>query len=211
LPEQVRLDNGCPWGGWYDLPTAFELWLIGLGLGVHFNPPRVPEDNGVIERFNGLGQVWAEVHKCASVAEAQQRLDFVDEIQRQYMPSVQGKSRLEAYPGLRHSGRAYSPAWEQQSWSLARAEEALQAHVACRKVGSQGHISLYYRRVYVGQARRGSDVQVQYDSGSKMWVISSAAGKTLRSVPAVEITRDKIMTLAMSEEAKAKRRGPSAK
>src|SRR5262249_9100183 len=83
LPEEVRRDNGHPWGGWYDLPTTFALWLIGLGLKVHFNPARQPQENGVIERFNGLGQRWAEVSKCRSVAEAQAHLDEVDEIQRE--------------------------------------------------------------------------------------------------------------------------------
>jgi hypothetical protein len=206
MPEQVRLDNGCPWGGWFDLPTSFALWLVGLGVSPHFNPPRTPQDNGVIERFNGLGQVWGELPKCKTPEEAQEQLDFVDEVQREYMPSVGGKSRLEAQEGLRHSGRAYSRQWEEENWSLVKAEEALETHVASRKVGSQGRISLFYRQVYVGLAERGSEVQVQYDRGSKMWVISKAGGKVLRTVPAIEISREKIMTLTTCEEAKAKKR-----
>jgi hypothetical protein len=30
-PDRVRVDNGPPWGSREDLPTAFALWLIGLG------------------------------------------------------------------------------------------------------------------------------------------------------------------------------------
>jgi hypothetical protein len=207
LPEQVRLDNGWPWGGWFDLPTAFALWLMGLGLKAHFNPPSTPQDNGVIERFNGLGQVWGELGKCQTVAEAQGRLDFADEVQREHMPSVGGKSRLQAHEGVRHSGRPYSREWEEENWSLQKAEEALETYLASRKVGSQGRISLCYRQVYVGKALHGSEVQVQYDRGSKMWVISRAGGTTVRTVPAIEISREKIMTLATCEEAKAKKRG----
>lgn len=207
LPEEVRLDNGWPWGGWYDLPTAFALWLVGLGLKVHFNPAGRPQDNGVIERCNGLGQRWAEVGQCCSAAEAQEHLDGVDDIQRAYMPSVGGQSRMQAYAAVRHSGQAYSRAWEEEQWSLARVEEALEAQVATRKVDAQGRISLYYRTVYVGAKLRGQEVQVQYDRGSKAWVMSSAAGKVVRAVPAIEVSREKIMTLTMHEEAKAKRRG----
>jgi hypothetical protein len=206
LPEEVRLDNGSPWGGWYDLPTAFALWLIGLGLKVYFNPAGRPQANGVIERFNGLGQRWAEVQQCSSLAQAQAQLNEVDEIQRQYMPSSAGPSRLQAYPTVRHSGRSYSPQWEEANWDLDQVEDALEAQVAQRKVGAQGRISLYYRPVYVAERMRGQEVQVQYDRGSKMWVISSAAGKVLRTVAAIEISREKIMTLTTYQEAKEKKR-----
>jgi transposase InsO family protein len=207
LPEEVRLDNGCPWGGRYDLPTVFALWLMGLGLGVRFNPARQPQQNGVIERFNGLGQRWAELDKCSSVAEAQAHLDGADEIQREYMPSVGGQSRLQAYEGLKHSGRRYSRQAEEENWNLDKAEEVLETYRGKRKVGSQGRISMYYRQVYVAQREAGVEVLVQYDKASKMWLISTEAGKVLRMVPAIEISREKIMTLTMYEEAKEKRRG----
>lgn len=207
LPEGMRLDNGFPWGGWFDLPTSFTMWLYGLDLKVHFNPPATPEENGVIERFNGLGQRWAEVGRCVSVAQLQEQLNEVDEIQREHMPSIQGKSRMQAYTAVRHSGRPYSRQWEEENWSLEKAEDVLETYRAKRKVGSQGRISLYYRPVYVSERQRGSEVHIQYDRGSKMWVISTAAGAVLRTVPAIEVTREKIMTLTMYEEAKEKRRG----
>jgi hypothetical protein len=207
LPEGVRLDNGIPWGGWYDLPTVFAMWLYGLSLKVHFNPPATPEDNGVIERFNGLGQRWGEVNRCISVAQLQERLNEVDEIQREYMPSIEGKSRMQAFAAVRHSGRPYSRQWEEENWSLERAEEVLETYRAKRKVGAQGRISLYYRQVYVSERMRGSEAQVQYDRGSKMWVISSEGGDVVRTVPAIEVSREKIMTLEMYKEAKEKRKG----
>jgi hypothetical protein len=207
LPEEIRLDNGSPWGGWYDLLTVFALWLIGLKLKVHFNPPAKPRHNGVSERFNGLGQRWAEVSQCRSVAQAQAQLDEVDEIQRAYMPCRGGPSRLQGCAAVRHSGRVYSREWEEENWSLESVQEVLETQVAQRKVGSQGRISLYYRQVYVAERLHGREVLVQYDRGSNMWVISLADGKVVRTVPAVEVSREKIMTLTMYQEAKEKRRG----
>jgi hypothetical protein len=211
LPAELRLDNGSPWGGAFDLPTVFALWLIGLGLRLHFNPACQPQQNGVIERNNGLGQRWAEVRQCHSAAEVQAKLEEVDEVQRAYMPSVAGRSRLAAYPGLRHSGRSYSREWEEASWSLAAVESVLEGIVAKRRVGGTGQITLYYRRVYVGREQAGREVRVQYDKGSHMWVVIGADGRGLRAVPAVEVDREKIMTLTMYEEPKAKKRRRDAR
>ena len=117
-PERIRVDNGVPWGSWGDLPTGLALWLIGTGMAVDWNPPRRPQDNGVVERSQGTAKRWAEPGVCASAAELQRRLEEMDVIQRQEYPSVRGRSRLEAFPQLAHSGRAYTRAWEQEHWSL---------------------------------------------------------------------------------------------
>jgi hypothetical protein len=49
LPGGLCVDNGKPWGSWSDLPTALALWLLGLGIALHWNPPRRPWKNGVVE------------------------------------------------------------------------------------------------------------------------------------------------------------------
>ncbi len=103
------MDNGVPWGSWGDLPTDLALWLIGLEVGLDWNPPARPQDNGVVERSQGTAKRWGEPQTCDSPEELQRRLEELDGIQRQEYPSVGGRSRLEAYPGLAHSGRAYTP------------------------------------------------------------------------------------------------------
>jgi hypothetical protein len=202
LPEELRLDNGCPWGGWFDLPTALELWLAGLGVEVVFNPPRQPRYNGVVERGHGTSRRWAEIENCPSLAAAQEKMNFVDRIQRERMGSIAGQSRRAAFPGLAHSGRAYSRSWEETNWDLAKAEAVLEAHVGRRLVSKQGQVSVCGRAVRIGPKHAGITVNLQYDSGSKMWVISAAeGGNTLRCVVATEITRENIMTLTMGKKA----------
>src|SRR5438132_5785588 len=44
LPGRFRVDNGWPWGSHGDFPTELSLWLIGLGLGIHWNNPRSPQE-----------------------------------------------------------------------------------------------------------------------------------------------------------------------
>ena len=198
----MRLDNGLPWGSRVEhLPTGLALWLVGLGVSVLFNPPRTPQDNGVVERSNGTGQRWAEVRKCRQAAERQEKIDFADRIQREKLRRVQGKTRLEAFPGLTHSGRAYSLEWEEDNWDLNITEALLEGYAVLRKVSSQGQVTIYQRRVSLGKHHAGRQTRVQYDSGSKMWVLSGAEDNlTLRCVPATEVTRERIFTLALCEQ-----------
>ena len=82
-PRRLRLDNGIPWGAMVDLPSELTLWLLGLDIDITFNPPRRPQDNGVIERSQGTGKRWAEPGACANAKELQRRLKDMDVIQRE--------------------------------------------------------------------------------------------------------------------------------
>jgi hypothetical protein len=205
-PGEVRLDNGIPWGGWYDVPTVFALWLFGLGVGVHFNPPRQPQENGVIEQSNGSAQRWVDLTTYGSVAAVQTALDESDEVQRSYMSYAAGQSRLVVFPELQHSGREYSRVWEQQHWDLTLAQAELERYQPRRRVCKQGRISLYYRQLYVGSTWAEQEIEVCYDVTTNMWVLQGLDGRGVKSVPAVEVNRDAIMTLQMYCAAKAKRR-----
>lgn len=198
LPAALRLDNGLPWGPLYELPPALALWLAGLGITLHFIPVGQKQLNGVIERSQGTGQRWGEPWTCATPAELQQRLDALDQIQREEYPSLQGRSRWAVFPQLRHSGRTYTPQGEAAQWELRRAQEYLAGHTAGRRVNRQGQVWIYGRRYSVGVKHRGQAVWVYYDAGSEEWVISEDGGRVLRRLRAMEITQECIMGLQVS-------------
>jgi hypothetical protein len=200
LPLEMRLDNGWPWGGWFDLPTPLALDLAGLGLGLHYNDPRSPRQNAVVERSHQTSQGWAEPHACACTAELQARLDETDAIQRGEYPHKWAKSRMEAYPGLAHSGRVYSSEWERQRWSLAEAQQYLASHVALRRVGREGRVSVYDRRYSVGRVNGGKAAMVQYDPESGEWLFSSQEGILWCRHPAEQITAGRVRALDLSAE-----------
>jgi transposase InsO family protein len=52
-PGGLRVDNGSPWGLKSGLPPDLALWLIGLGVGLSWIPPRPPQSNGKVERCHG--------------------------------------------------------------------------------------------------------------------------------------------------------------
>ena len=117
-PGTVRVDNGGPWGSAGDLPPELALWLIGLGIDMHWNDPHSPTQNGVVERSQGMSKRWAEPGQCDTPEQLQERLEEMDAIQREEYPSIGGLSRTVAYPGLVHSGRRYSEAWERRNCSV---------------------------------------------------------------------------------------------
>jgi hypothetical protein len=196
------VDNGVPWGSWGDLPTDLALWLIGLGVGVDWNPPRRPQDNGVIERSQGTGKRWAEPGTCATAGELQRRLEQMDDIQRREYPSVRGRTRLEAFPGLAHSGRAYTPAWERAHWSLAAVAAHLAGYAVPRRVDKSGTVSVYNRTHYVGKCHAGKTVHVMFDPEALEWIFADEKGQQLRSRPAPEISRESVIGLKVTHRRK---------
>jgi hypothetical protein len=173
------VDNGVPWGSWGDLPTDLALWLIGLGMSVDWNPPRRPQDNGVVERSQGTAKRWAEPGVCATAEELQRRLEEMDVIQRQEYPSLRGRSRLETFPELAHSGRVYTPAWERAHWSLAAVAAHLAGYAVPRRVNQSGTVSVYNRNHYVRNIYMGKTVYVMFDPEALEWIFVDEKGQQL--------------------------------
>ena len=197
-PERLRVDNGVPWGSSGDLPPDLALWLVGLGVATTPNPPRRPQDNGVIERSQGTAKRWAEPGACATAAELQRRLREADLIQREEYPSLGGRTRLEAYPGLRHSGRPYSRAWERRHWDPGLVLAHLASEVVSRKVDRSGTVSLYNTNHYVGKLHAGKTVFVMLDPHRCEWLFADEQGRQLRAQPAVQLARRRIETLTVT-------------
>jgi hypothetical protein len=194
LPEQVRVDNGTPWGSSDDLPTPLALWLVGLGIAVHRNDPCRPQQNGVVERSMGTLKRWSEPHACASVAHWQARLDHEEDVYRTGYPLPGGLTRWQRWPGLRHSGRPYTRRWEDRRWSLARAVDHLANYTLERKVSSKGYVSLFNRSYPVGRVLAGRVVKVCLDPLRPEWlVLDRQSAAQLRGIPAETVTRRHIV------------------
>jgi hypothetical protein len=195
LPRWVRVDNGYPWGNFNDLPTVLALWLLGLGVQVHWNDPCHPEQNPKVERSQGTGSRWAEPWTCRSARDLQRRFDREDRVQREWYPAVAGRGRLAAFPDLAHSGRRYTRGWERRHWDLGQAVQQLAAYQAVRKVSTAGHVGVYDTSYYVGRQYAGQSVYVQLDPEALVWVVSDPAGRQVRTHAAKQITRARIRAL----------------
>jgi hypothetical protein len=201
-PQRLRVDNGAPWGSSGDLPTDLELWLKGLGVGLECNPPRSPQDNGKVERSQGTAKQWGEPGQCDTPEEFQKRLDVMDLIQREEYPSLGGRSRLEAYPGLANSGRPYTPQWEETAWDFEAAAAHLSGYVARRLASRSGKISVYNKNYHVGILHSNKAVYLTFDPDTIEWVVSDGEGCQLSRKRSEEISRENILALRVTHRRK---------
>lgn len=197
-PAAIRVDNGTPWGSAGDLPTDLALWIIGLGPGMIWNPPRRPQANGVVERSQGTAKRWAEPETCRDLTELQSRLEQQDHIQRARYPRIQGLSRMEAFPGLAHSGRPYAVDQESEQWQMPRVLSHLAEYQLVREVNSSGAISLYNRNKYVSRRLYRQHVYISLDPETVEWVFANAEGVCYGRKKAEELTAEQIRRLEVS-------------
>jgi hypothetical protein len=203
-PRRLRVDNGAPWGSSGDLPTDLELWLKGMGVGLECNPPRSPQDNGVVERSQGTAKRWGEPDRCDTPEEFQGRLDLMDLIQREEYPGPGGRGRLETYPGLAHSGRRYTRRWERAEWDFEAAKEHLAGFAARRLVSRSGKISVYNKNYHVGVIHSGKSVYLTFDPETSEWVVSDEEGRQLSRKPSELISRENILALRVAQRRKTR-------
>lgn len=195
LPRGLRVDNGHPWGLNSGLPPGLALWLMGLGIDMAWIPPGQPQHNGKVERCNGVTQQWAEPAKRGSRLELQEHLNRECLIQRERYPSIGGRPRIEAFPGLRLIERPYSAGAEESLWDLSRVDQFLGEQVLYRRANAKGAIWLYGWGRGLGREHRGKEVFVIFDKSSRSWIASDHQGRELKNLPAEELSRERILAL----------------
>jgi len=198
LPDRVRVDNGFPWGTSRDLPPELALWLIGLAVGLIWNPAGQPTCNPKVERCNGLTQQWGELHRCTDSRQAAQVLAWAGSIQREEYPAIRGRTRREVFPQLGTPRRVYRRSQEAARWDLSRVDAFLAQGCWRRRVDRNGRISIYGHGRSVGRAWAHQEVVLRFEASSRCWMVSNQDGDLIKQIPASELTRERILALAVS-------------
>jgi hypothetical protein len=201
-PDQIRVDNGYPWGSSGDMPSELALWLIGLGVGLIWNPPAQPRCNPKVERSNGLTQQWGEPQTCSNLRQLAKVLAEVGRIQREEYPALRGQTRMDVFPQLRTPRRVYRRSDESGLWELSRVDAFLAQGSWQRRASRTGVISIYGHNRAVGRTWAQQELGVRFDPTSRCWVISDQSGEVIKQLPAHELTKQRIMTLAVSRRRK---------
>lgn len=194
----MRVDNGYPWGTSRDLPPELALWLIGLGVGVIWNPAAQPTSNAKVERCNGLTQQWGELRRCSDIRQAARVLAWAGRIQREEYPALRGRTRLEVFPQLKTPRRAYRRSREAALWDPSRVDALLAQGCWKRRVDCNGRISIYGHGRSVGRTWAHQEVGLRFEASSRCWMVSDRAGELIKQIPASELTRERIMALTVS-------------
>ena len=188
----------CPPGTDPSHPADLSLWLIGLGVGMHWNNPQRSQVERGRRAFPGTSARWCEPWTCRTPAELQARLERMDRLYREVYPYQKRRSRLEVFPGLEHSGRSYDSASEMAPVGRGSGRALpmlLTTTVPVRRVDPTGRVSLYNRRHYVGRLHQGKDVCVLYGPEFNEWVFADREGRQLSRRSADQLSSERVMNL----------------
>ena len=125
-------------------------------------------------------------------------LAWVGRIQREEYPAIRGRTRMEAFPQLGTPRRVYRRAHEKAMWDLSRVDAFLARGCWRRQADGNGAISIYGHGRAVGRAWARQELVVRFDASSRCWLVSNQDGEVVKQLPANELTRERIMALAVS-------------
>ena len=182
LPERIKIDNGLPfvYPRSRDIPTLTKLWWIGLGIKVIQNPPRLPQENGIVECSQGTMCSWANPKKFHNATQLQKRLDEESEFQRNHyhMPNKNKQTRIELHPDLEHNSRIYNP----DDFDINRVYEYLKKKVYERTIKNNGNISFWGMDIYIGLKYAKLSITLTFDPIEKQWIVRKQDGTFLKFI-----------------------------
>jgi len=161
LPEAMLADNGSPWGGsGAQGYTAFEAWLLRLGIALHHGRPYHPQTQGKDERFHrSLDVEVLQLHRFADLPLCQTAFDT--------WRQVYNTERPHEALGLAVPATRYRPS--PIAFPERLAEPDYYATDQVRRVHNDGAASFHGRRVKLPQAFAGLDVAFRPTATDGVW------------------------------------------
>ena len=114
------------------------------------------------------------------------------------VPCDPGSDPLEVFPQLRTPRRGYRRAHEKAMWDLSRVDAFLARGCWRRHADRNGMISIYGHCRAVCRAWARQELVVRFDASSRCWLVSNQEGEMVKQLPAKELTRERIIALAVS-------------
>jgi transposase InsO family protein len=161
LPEAMLADNGSPWGGsGAQGYTAFEVWLLRLGIRLHHGRPYHPQTQGKDERFHrSLDVEVLQLRRLADLPICQTAFDTWRQIYNTERPH-------EAL-GLAVPATRYRPS--PIAFPDRLAEPEYYATDEVRRVRQDGATSFHGRRVKLPQAFAGLHLAFRPTATDGVW------------------------------------------
>lgn len=196
VPEWIKVDNGRPFGDpQRQIVPPITLWLIALGIRVIFNRPKIPQDNAKVERSQGVLSKWTEWHKCKDTFELRSRLWKEAEFHNLHyrVKRLDSKTRIQAFPTLLQSPRAFNPG----NFHLSRALGFLAEGHWERVVSKNGQIRFWGKRLQIGLKYAHQLLSIKIDPSANQWLMFDPAGNLVKKFH-TGITAEKLWKLDLS-------------
>lgn len=190
LPEAIRTDHGaCFCSPDADsFPTAFTLYLWGLGIEHELIPLRRPAANGGIERDQRtLSENFLADYTFQSHARLARDAQAFGQFRNRFVPSrsirCRGQTPLAVAQQLPCHAVAYHPRWEARLFDLQRIYEHLAPLRWQRTVNSSGYLTLGCHKYYVGHSYRHQVVHLRFERATREVVGSTARAGDVKRWP----------------------------
>jgi len=181
LPSCIKIDNGYPFvnPNYRDIPTKAKLWWIGLGIEVIQNPPRLPQENGIVECLQGVCHRWVHPKEIESPKQLQEQLDQISDFQRNHyeIPGQAYKTRIELYPDLEQNSRKYNPC----QFNMKLVDQFLASKIWQRKADQNGRLSFFHQKICIGRPFKNLKVYITFDDIDRQWVFRNDKGTLLKT------------------------------
>ena len=193
LPVRIKIDNGKPLVNprERDVPTLAVIWWVGLGIEVVKNKPVCPEQNGTVERLQGVLNNWANPAAYSTVEELQCSVDEARRIQRHVflVPAKGYETRSKLYPELENNPRKY----RSELFDIKKVWAYLSNYVWERALYKNGIVKLFGNEIYVSNKLKSQSVWVTFDHQEGSWMIRDRNGALLKSTKTGVITEKTIL------------------
>ena len=161
LPRTMLTDNGSPWGGHgLDTYSAFEVWLMRLGVPLIHGRPYHPQTQGKEERFHRT--LKAEVLQARRFVDLAQCQGVFDTWRRVYNEQRPHEALGLAVPASRYSA---SPA----TFPEALPEPDYNADDLVRRVRHDGYVRFKGRNAKLSEAFAHLDVAFRPTAEDGVW------------------------------------------
>lgn len=174
-------------------PTLIHLWLVALGIRMHFSRVHQPKDQGMTERSH---QIWEQQvlagQRFPDWQTLYHTLNQRREILNYLLPcrSLNGLPPLRAFPEAEHSGRFYTTESEQELLDLHAVHTYLAQGEWFRRIASNGTISLGGNVYYLAQNLPRDLVRITYLPESQQLHICKTNGEHLVDKSIQNLTKE---------------------
>lgn len=197
LPKRIKIDNGHPFvnPNYRDIPTKAKLWWIGLGIEVIQNPPRMPQENGIVECLQGVCYRWVDPSKIARPKQLQKQLDQISDFQRNHyeLPNRGYKTRIELYPELEQNHRKYDP----KQFNIKLVDQFLANQIWQRQSNQNGQVSFFHQKISIGRSFKKQQIYITFDEMERQWIFRNKKGHLLKTSTIAVPTEKEIKNFAV--------------
>jgi hypothetical protein len=185
-PQAMKFDNGQPFSDPQKrFFPAIALWLMGLGIQIIYNRPRIPQDNAKVEKSQDTTERWADIQQCTTLTQLDQQLKHAIRTQREEYPvkRLGNQTRLQAFPNLNpllnQQKHPYCPAL----FDIQKVYSFLAQSLWERKVSSKGQLGFWDQRYTLGKQYQSQIVTIKMDALQQQWIVISDKAKIIYRIP----------------------------